>query len=239
MRKKNKNIFFVLLILLLTSCNKNLQISNITGIYKNSDIWANDYNELIIREDSTYSFTQCPNTGDIWLMYDGSWKTKNNSIVLYDGFDFSDYLKLDTLKDYKSDYLYIELDSFLVNRYPEIRLSIDKKKELKLEGNKLQIYKPDYWISNEYDDIPVYIHLRHKNYYAYINYISGCKEIKISLTENIPLEKESKLTKYKIMNDSILDSYSESFKVRSNKLIKLSGLRLDLYKRELEMLPGS
>jgi hypothetical protein len=232
------NLLFIL-ILIFGSCNSNLKKNSVIGFYKNSENSAKDFNELILRADSTYSLTQCPLAGDIWLNFNGCWETKENSIILYEGLDFSDFLVLDTLIDYNSDSLHIELDSTLLRKFPNIKLSVEKKNELNIIGTNVDLLKTKYLekldykdYEYKYGDYPIVILLRYKNYYAYINYAFAYKKIKISIKEGLPINKRTILTKY-MVNDSILNSYSENFKLKRNELKKLSKSRIEFYKGEL------
>jgi hypothetical protein len=238
-RMKNIKLNFLFIIFVISSCNSSVDRNDLIGLYKNSSKEANDYNQLILRADSTFSFVQCPNCGDAWFHYNGKWETKNNSVFLYDGFDFSDYLVLDTICNSNSDTLQIELDSTLLKRFPNLKLSIEEKNELNFIGNELSLLKTDYlkklnYKDNDfkYGDYPISLLLRHKNYYAYIGYIFANQKIKISIKENVPNDEKNMLVKYSV-NDSILDSFSESYKVKKNKMKKLNKLEVEMYDDEL------
>lgn len=237
-----KNIklnFLLFIVFVISSCNPSTERTDLIGLYKNSSKESNDYNQLILRVDSTFSFVQCPNCGDAWFHYNGLWEIKNNAVFLYNGFDFSDYLVVDTICNSNSDTLQIELDSTLLKRFPNLKLSIEEKNELNFIGNELYILKTDYLrklnyedYDYKYGDYAISLLLRDKNYFAYIGYIFANRKIKISVKENIPNYENELLVKYSV-KDSILNSFSESYKVKKNKLKKLNKTQIKIYKDEL------
>ncbi|MBP1677218.1 MAG: hypothetical protein H6Q20_1777 [Bacteroidetes bacterium] len=229
---KNIKLNFILIIVVFSSCNSSIDRNDLIGIYKNSNDSAIDYNSLILREDSTYLLVQSPLYSDIFPSYYGFWEVKNKSVYLYCGFDFTDYIVLDTVCNSKSQTLTIELDSSLIKKFPHIKLSINGYKDLNIIGNRLTIKKEDYIdkdffnIENtRYDLIPVEINLRQKNYYAKLGYVFGNEKIRISIKKHLPDTQKNVVLKYFVRN-SILESYDENtsrFRIlRKNELRKMT-----------------
>ena len=225
----NLNLIFIIIIV-FSSCNSPIDKNEIIGLYKNSNDSAIDYNKLLLRDDSTYSFVQALWGSDHFLIHNGLWELNRNSVILYLGIDFTDYLLVDTVYNRESETLQIELDSSLLKQFPQIKLSIENYKDLNFKGNKLTISKADYALDRELyenfdytlDEFPIKIVLRQKNFYASFYYAFANEKIKISVRKNIPKEEKRILLKYRV-EDSVLKSYYERpNKIRRNKLKKMT-----------------
>ena len=223
------NLIFIIIIV-FSSCNSPIDKNEIIGLYKNSNDSAIAYNKLLLRDDSTYSFVQALWGSDHFLIHNGLWELNRNSVILCLGFDFTDYLLVDTVYNRESETLQIELDSSLLKQFPQIKLSIENYKDLNFKGNKLTISKADYALDRELyenfdytlDEFPVKIVLRQKNFYASFYYAFANEKIKISVRKNIPKEEKRILLKYRV-EDSVLKSYYERpNKIRRNKLKKMT-----------------
>jgi hypothetical protein len=213
----------ILIVLTIVSCGRKnkLEYADIAGTYTNG-IDSTNYNDFILRTDSTYSGHQSWHWGDAMIGYAGRWEIIDDTIVLYRGWDFSDKLKIENPNDTKSDTLTLDVKGLLTYD-KNIRLSVNKI-DLPITGGRVKIYKPDFWkqLYSNYDGYLLHsIDIRIKNGYATIDSHETGKDMIISFTDKpgINISADSILCKY-FKKDSVLYSSNEHFSIEKNNLRK-------------------
>jgi hypothetical protein len=210
--------------LTVVSCGQKskLDYADIAGKYTNG-IDSTNYNDFILRTDSTYSGQQSWHWGDIMLWYAGRWKIIDDTIILYRGRDFSDKIEIKHQNNNQSDTLTLDVRELLAYD-KDIRLSVDKI-DLTIAAGQIKIYKPDFW-KEMYSDYNGYllhdIEIRLKNGYATINSHQTNMDMTLSLKDKtkIDVSTDSVLCKY-FKRDSILFSTNEHFSIEKNNLRKI------------------
>jgi hypothetical protein len=201
----------------------SIRYKDAIGLYNNGPDITN-YNELRLKEDSTYLLAQDRLWKESDVEFMGKWTVKNDTLVLFKGKDFSDDLAIGRIKDTKSDSLTIDIRSLQEKTKYKIALAINAE-DLKIINGQVKLHKRDFWgdtdFKGDYAYVTLTLDLRTQNAFARVDSVFSDRLVKITIDKltTIDISTDSILCKYHKM-DTIFYSLDESSRLAKHNLVK-------------------